>query len=96
MAATVSGSRSRLTRPDRSAVAAKDCFVLKVTARPMRHLEEITGRIAALGAITTSVVYSTPLARRDLTPAVLGSEPAPPDRASAPAVRARRRQAMAN
>lgn len=78
-------------------VTGEDCFVLKVAARSMRHLEEITGRVAALGAITTSVVYSTPLARRDLTPALLGPEPAPlGDRASAPAVRARRRQSVAN
>jgi Lrp/AsnC family transcriptional regulator, leucine-responsive regulatory protein len=45
----------------------EDCFVLKVLARSMRHLEEITGRIAGLGAVTTSVVYSSPLPRRPLT-----------------------------
>ncbi|MFJ7415748.1 Lrp/AsnC family transcriptional regulator [Streptomyces sp. NPDC098077] len=45
-------------------VTGDDCFVLKVTARSMRHLEEITGRIGALGAVTTSVVYSSPLPRR--------------------------------
>jgi Lrp/AsnC family leucine-responsive transcriptional regulator len=38
--------------------------VLKVLARSMRHLEEVTGRIAGLGPVTTSVVYSSPLARR--------------------------------
>jgi Lrp/AsnC family leucine-responsive transcriptional regulator len=27
----------------------------------MRHLEEVTGRIGGLGAVTTSVVYSSPL-----------------------------------
>jgi Lrp/AsnC family leucine-responsive transcriptional regulator len=32
----------------------------------MRHLEEITGRIADLGGVTTSVVYSSPLPRRDI------------------------------
>jgi Lrp/AsnC family leucine-responsive transcriptional regulator len=47
-------------------VTGEDCFVLKVAARSMRHLEEITGRIAGLGAITTSVVYSSPLERRPL------------------------------
>lgn len=45
-------------------VTGDDCFVLTVRARSMRHLEEVTGRIAGLGAVTTSVVYSTPLARR--------------------------------
>ncbi|MGH3489927.1 MAG: Lrp/AsnC family transcriptional regulator [Actinopolymorphaceae bacterium] len=48
-------------------VTGEDCFVLKVLARSMRHLEEITGRIAGLGAVTTSVVYSSPLPRRPLT-----------------------------
>ncbi len=32
----------------------------------MRHLEQVTGRIAGLGAVTTSVVYSSPLAEREL------------------------------
>nr|WP_202540690.1 Lrp/AsnC family transcriptional regulator [Streptomyces sp. SID4937] len=45
-------------------VTGDDCFVLKVTARSMRHLEEVTGRIGALGSVTTSVVYSSPLPRR--------------------------------
>src|ERR671921_1156435 len=45
-------------------VTGEDCFVLKVVAGSMRHLEEITGRIAGLGAVTTSVVYSSPLTGR--------------------------------
>jgi Lrp/AsnC family transcriptional regulator, leucine-responsive regulatory protein len=45
-------------------VTGEDCFVLKVLARSMRHLEEVTGRIGGLGSVTTSVVYSTPLPRR--------------------------------
>jgi Lrp/AsnC family leucine-responsive transcriptional regulator len=36
-------------------------------------LEEVTGRIGGLGPVTTSVVYSSPLARRALTQA----EPTP-------------------
>ena len=47
-------------------VTGDDCFVLKVAARSMKHLEEVTGRIAGLGAVTTSVVYSSPLERRPL------------------------------
>jgi Lrp/AsnC family transcriptional regulator, leucine-responsive regulatory protein len=47
-------------------VTGEDCFVLKVVARSMRHLESVTGRIAGLGAVTTSVVYSSPLPHRDL------------------------------
>jgi Lrp/AsnC family leucine-responsive transcriptional regulator len=45
-------------------VTGEDCFVLKVVARSMRHLEEVNGRIAGLGAVTTSVVYSSPLPDR--------------------------------
>ncbi|MEU3556760.1 Lrp/AsnC family transcriptional regulator [Streptomyces fragilis] len=48
-------------------VTGADCFVLKVTARSMRHLEEVTGRIGGLGSVTTSVVYSSPLPRRAVT-----------------------------
>jgi Lrp/AsnC family leucine-responsive transcriptional regulator len=47
-------------------VTGEDCFVLKVLTRSMRHLEEVTGRISGLGAVTTSVVYSSPLPGREL------------------------------
>ncbi|GLY15006.1 Lrp/AsnC family transcriptional regulator [Kineosporia rhizophila] len=50
-------------------VTGDDCFVLKVLARSMRDLERITGRLATLGGITTNVVYSSPLPRRNLAPA---------------------------
>ncbi|GGZ80975.1 transcriptional regulator [Streptomyces subrutilus] len=49
-------------------VTGDDCFVLKVAARSMSHLEELTGRISGLGSVTTSVVYSSPLPRRPLSP----------------------------
>ncbi|WP_030022971.1 Lrp/AsnC family transcriptional regulator [Streptomyces monomycini] len=48
-------------------VTGDDCFVLKVAARSMKHLEEVSGRIGALGAVTTSVVYSSPLSRRPIS-----------------------------
>jgi Lrp/AsnC family leucine-responsive transcriptional regulator len=47
-------------------VTGDDCFVMKVAARSMRHLEETAGRISGLGAVTTSIVYSSPLERRPL------------------------------
>jgi Lrp/AsnC family leucine-responsive transcriptional regulator len=47
-------------------VTGEDCFVLKVLARSMRHLEEVTGRISGLGPVTTSVVYSSPLPGRPI------------------------------
>ncbi|OKK03275.1 MULTISPECIES: Lrp/AsnC family transcriptional regulator [unclassified Streptomyces] len=48
-------------------VTGDDCFVLKVAARSMGHLEEISGKVAVLGAVTTSVVYSSPLPRRAIS-----------------------------
>lgn len=45
-------------------VTGDDCFVLSVRAGSMPHLEEVTGRIAGLGRVTTSVVYSSPLPKR--------------------------------
>lgn len=50
-------------------VTGDDCFVLEVLARSMRDLERVTGRLATLGAVTTSVVYSSPLPGRHLRPA---------------------------
>lgn len=50
-------------------VTGADCFIIKTHARSMRDLERITGRLAALGSITTSVVYSSPVPGRPLGPA---------------------------
>jgi Lrp/AsnC family leucine-responsive transcriptional regulator len=50
-------------------VTGDDCFVIRVVARSMHDLERITGRLATLGGITTSVVYSSPVPRRHLAPA---------------------------
>jgi Lrp/AsnC family leucine-responsive transcriptional regulator len=50
-------------------VTGADCFIIKVLARSMRDLEGITGRLATLGGITTSVVYSSPIPSRHITPA---------------------------
>ncbi len=66
-------------------VTGDDCFQLKVAARSMRHLEEVTGRIAGLGPVTTSVVYSSPLPTREISRQAVEPDP----------VR-RRRQPMAN
>ncbi|WP_175409432.1 Lrp/AsnC family transcriptional regulator [Streptomyces sp. TRM64462] len=48
-------------------VTGDDCFVLKVAARSMGHLEEVAGKMGALGSVTTSVVYSSPLPRRPIS-----------------------------
>ncbi|WP_137990690.1 Lrp/AsnC family transcriptional regulator [Streptomyces vilmorinianum] len=48
-------------------VTGDDCFVIKVAARSMKHLEQISGKVATLGSVTTSVVYSSPLPRRAIS-----------------------------
>jgi len=55
-------------------VTGEDCFVLKVVARSMRHLEEVTGRISGLGSVTTSIVYSSPLPGRAVAVDALGQD----------------------
>ncbi len=70
-------------------VTGEDCFVLKVAARSMRHLEEVTGRVAGLGSTTTSVVYSSPLPARGIS-----ADAAVPGAASLPGRSARGRSAQ--
>ncbi|OZB82635.1 Lrp/AsnC family transcriptional regulator [Microbacterium sp. 13-71-7] len=49
-------------------VTGDDCFIMKVVTTSMKHLEQVSGRIGALGSVTTSVVYSSPLPARPLLP----------------------------
>ncbi|MDR4534373.1 Lrp/AsnC family transcriptional regulator [Glutamicibacter sp. PS] len=49
-------------------VTGDDCFIMKVIAGDMRHLEQLSGRVGSLGSVRTSVVYSSPLASRALAP----------------------------
>ncbi|MCE4945406.1 MULTISPECIES: Lrp/AsnC family transcriptional regulator [Streptomyces] len=48
-------------------VTGENALFLKVAARSMKHLEEVSGRIGALGEVATSVVYSSPLPRRPVS-----------------------------
>ncbi|GAA0392897.1 Lrp/AsnC family transcriptional regulator [Microbispora corallina] len=64
-------------------VTGEDCFVLKVLAASMRHLETTTGRIAGLGSVMTSVVYSSPISDRAIT--TMASSQERQDRAHRPA-----------
>ncbi|RLP96001.1 Lrp/AsnC family transcriptional regulator [Micromonospora sp. CV4] len=50
-----------------------DCYVLKVAATSMAHLEEIINELATFGSTTTNVVYSATLPYR-------GPRPTPPAR----------------
>ena len=53
-------------------VTGEDCFIMKVMATSMQDLERISGQVGALGSVTTSVVYSTPLPPRPLLPPAPG------------------------
>ncbi|MDR6972340.1 Lrp/AsnC family transcriptional regulator [Leifsonia shinshuensis] len=49
-------------------VTGDDCFILKVVATSMRHLEQLSGRVGTLGSVTTSVSYSSPFPTRTIVP----------------------------
>ncbi len=49
-------------------VTGDDCFILKVVATSMRHLEQVSGRVGTLGSVTTSVSYSSPFPARPIVP----------------------------
>ena len=49
-------------------VTGDDCFILKVVATSMRHLEQVSGRVGTLGSVTTSVSYSSPFPTRPIVP----------------------------
>ncbi|ARF52807.1 Lrp/AsnC family transcriptional regulator [Streptomyces gilvosporeus] len=48
-------------------VTGSDCFIAKVAARSMSHLEHVTARITKIGSITTTIVYSTSVNNRVIT-----------------------------
>ena len=48
----------------------EDCYLIKVTAVDMPHLETITDRVAGFGDTTTSLAYSSPLPARGLVRAI--------------------------
>jgi Lrp/AsnC family leucine-responsive transcriptional regulator len=58
-------------------VTGEDCFIVKVAAGSLGHLEEVVAELARFGSTTTSVVFSTAIARRTLT-VDAATSPAPP------------------
>jgi Lrp/AsnC family leucine-responsive transcriptional regulator len=49
-------------------VTGEDCYVVKVAARDMEHLESITESLSGHGETTTSMIYSSPVRRRHFVP----------------------------
>ncbi|KWX01013.1 putative transcriptional regulatory protein [Carbonactinospora thermoautotrophica] len=48
-------------------VTGSDCFIAKVCARSMSHLEEVVAGIARIGTTTTTIAYSCTVADRVIT-----------------------------
>lgn len=51
-------------------VTGEDSYILKAAVQSMQDLEQLVDRLMAYGAPTTSIVLSTPLAPRNVTPPV--------------------------
>jgi Lrp/AsnC family transcriptional regulator, leucine-responsive regulatory protein len=49
-------------------VTGEDCYVVKVAASSMSNLEEVVAELGRYGSTTTSIVFSSPVPRRTLTP----------------------------
>jgi Lrp/AsnC family transcriptional regulator, leucine-responsive regulatory protein len=47
-------------------ITGDDCYLMRAHARDVEHLEEVIDRFAAYGQTTTSLVQSSPVARRPL------------------------------
>jgi Lrp/AsnC family leucine-responsive transcriptional regulator len=48
-------------------VTGEDCFIVKVAVASLAKLEEVVAELASFGSTTTSVVFSTSVARRTMT-----------------------------
>ena len=60
----IAGETPEVVECDR--ITGEDCFLLKLHLRSMDDLEEILDRFALVGRTTTSIVHSSPVARRAL------------------------------
>ncbi|MBG0831134.1 Lrp/AsnC family transcriptional regulator [Planomonospora sp. ID67723] len=49
-------------------VVGEDCWILKVAVHDTGHLEELLEEVSALGRTTTSIVMSSPVERKAITP----------------------------
>jgi Lrp/AsnC family leucine-responsive transcriptional regulator len=49
-------------------ITGEDCYVLKVAVRSVQHLEALLERLLRFGNTTTSIIISTPVARRVIGP----------------------------
>jgi Lrp/AsnC family transcriptional regulator, leucine-responsive regulatory protein len=47
-------------------ITGDDCYLMKVHVRDVEHMEEVIDRFAVYGQTTTSIVQSSPVARRSV------------------------------
>jgi Lrp/AsnC family leucine-responsive transcriptional regulator len=45
-------------------LTGEECYLLKVVARSMTHLEELAAKFVMFGHVTTNLVFSSPIPRR--------------------------------
>lgn len=55
-------------------VTGSDCYIMRITVVSVGHLENFVNRLTPYGTLTTSIVLSSPITRRTLTPANLAWE----------------------
>jgi Lrp/AsnC family leucine-responsive transcriptional regulator len=52
-----------------------DSFIMKMVSPSIAHLEELIGRLSTYGQTTTSIVLSSPVVKREVTPPANGDIP---------------------
>ena len=52
-------------------LTGEDCFIAKVAATSVEHLERVIRELSRFGRTTTSIVLSTPVSRRVIEPAAV-------------------------
>ncbi len=52
-------------------ITGSDCYIMRLAVVSVAHLEDLINRLTPYGTMTTSIVLSSPITRRDVTPANL-------------------------
>lgn len=52
----------------------EDCYLIRLYARSMAHLEELTSKLGTFGETTTALSYSTPIPMRSLLDVALNDQ----------------------
>jgi Lrp/AsnC family leucine-responsive transcriptional regulator len=52
-------------------VTGSDCYIMRVAVASVAHLENLINRLTPYGTLTTSLILSSPITQRTITPASL-------------------------